>query len=432
MFKTNFYFVIDTEQSLQLLSQLLAHSPNISDILFKFISVQGLMHIAASRCAQSLRTIDAKVNDAALVAIQTLCQSCPNLRSLHLENDNHELYGDAIIQTVLQHCPLIEALPTYSWDMTDTSLNALANIHTLKQLHMSDYDYTSEAVQRVLTANSKLVALGLGSVDDALVKCIGRCCGNLTKLVLGRDATPAHCSSALVDLFKGCPLLDSFILYHQGAISHTALPALFEHCRHLTTLELVFMQPNEPLQLAEPVLYAPYPTLTKLKVTNHGISTGALLGIVTYCTNLQNVTLCSGNQVTDEVLTTLTQHCKSLRYLSLLGCRKVTTAGMIGMLKMATHCSTLRHLSLSTMPVTDAILTQISLSCPALVRLTLWNCRIGPITDVGIRAVAETCTRRTYLTIRIYSPDSITHTLDVPVLKNLYPHVRLDITDRRC
>ena len=422
-----FLFVIDNEQKEQFLANLLERSPILSAILFTFISNVGLEMIASSRCAPSLRTIDAKVNNDAVEAIQTLCQASPDLRSLNLRNDIHALEGDAITQTVVQHCPLIEALPTYLWNMTDTSLNALANIHTLKQAHIFDYDYSKDAVQRVLEANPNLVAIGLGCVDDALVRCIGRCCGNLTRLVLGQGVNPVQCSDALVDLFRGCTRLESLKLCLQGVISITVLYALFEYCHHLTTLELLFMLPGEHLLITEPVLYTCYPALTKLKVANHGISGSALQSIITYCTNLKEVTLCSCKQLTDDILITLVQNCTCLKSLSLSSCLSATIAGL---LEVATHCSSLSVLYLHNMPVNGDLLLQLSHYCTDLTRLTFMQCYGGPITEAGVVAVVERCTGLTFFSLRGNVVESLLHTLDVTKLQQLYPHITFEITGR--
>ena len=324
--------------------------------------------IAASRCGPSLQSIDVKVGSESLEAIQSLCQTCPNLKSLSLWNENFDMDGDEIVQTVVQHCPLIESISAESWRLSDTSLNALATIHTLKQLQLSVYGYTRAAVPQVLRANPNLISPSIGSVDDALVRCIGNSCGSVKRIQLGHEVHPAYCRSSLVELFRGCPLLESFILHQQGGMPSAVLRSLFESCRNLTELELVSTQPNEPSLVTDPVLYAPFPTLTKLRVTNHGVTTSALHSIITYCTNLQEVTLSCGKQVTDEIVITLTHNCTRLDTLCLVGCRSITIAGM---LEVAQPCSCLTSMTLMYIPVNDEVLIQISLHCCSFTRLTM-------------------------------------------------------------
>lgn len=183
------------------------------------------MQIASSPCAPSLRIIDAEVSYNAVEAIQAICQACPNLRSLHLRDCSADIDGDEIIETVVQHCPLIEALPT-SCELTDTAFNALANIHTLKELQVSAGDCSSEAVQRVVRANPHLtlVRIKMPIVDDALVRCIGDYSGNVTSLnLLQAGGTPSQSintvsNHARLDLFPGCPQLKFFYLSKPGGM----------------------------------------------------------------------------------------------------------------------------------------------------------------------------------------------------------------------
>lgn len=178
----------------------------------------------ASHCCPSLQIIKAQVDDNALEAIRAICKACPNLRSLSLCNDHFETKGDEIIQTLVQHCPFIETMSSSisePWELTDAGLDALATIHNLKNLELYAYDCTSAAIQRVLQSNPQLTFLHVyrEAIDDALVRCIGRCCGHLTSLQLSLDSSgPSFVSlnnACLIDLFRGCPLLEVFHLRHR-------------------------------------------------------------------------------------------------------------------------------------------------------------------------------------------------------------------------
>ena len=402
---------------------MLNNSSKLSDISFNHMSNVGLVLIA-SHCGASLWYIDANVERESSKAIQSLCQACPKLRAISLWNDSFDMDGDEIIQTIVQCCPFIQLMSTFSWRLSDTSLNALASIHTLKQLQLA-YGHTNAAVQPLLRANPDLVSLSLTVVDDALVRCIGRCCGHLERLKLGDVDHPAYCSSALMELFCGCPLLESFHLHQHGGMSNAALRALFEHCHGLTELQLVFKQPTVPSLIAEPVLYVPFPTLTKLWVANHGLPISALRDIFTYCTNLREVCLTCCKQVSDEILITLVQNCKSLDTLCLASCKIVTIAGLVA---VPTYCTSLRVLVLIYMSVNDKILLELSLNCRSLTRLSLLHCTSGPLTEAGVLTVLEGCTGLTLLAIHCSEPDSITPTLNLAKLKELYPHITFDIT----
>lgn len=150
----------------------------------------------ASPCTLSLRTINAQVDDDSHEAIQLICHTCLNLISLTLRNGSYDLDGDFINQSIAQHCPLIESMSTKHWTLTDAGLDTLATIHTmyssgstLKQPKVFSSECTSAALKRVVEANPYLRALKVANVDDGLVSCIGRCCGNLKRLALYTNET---------------------------------------------------------------------------------------------------------------------------------------------------------------------------------------------------------------------------------------------------
>ena len=110
------------------------HSYHLSEVSFKYISNEGLRQLAGSQCRPFLRTIEGRVDDSSLEAIQCLCKACPNIRSLVLWNDVCALDGDFISHNVAQYCPLMEQLSTERWTLTDAGLDALALVHTLENL----------------------------------------------------------------------------------------------------------------------------------------------------------------------------------------------------------------------------------------------------------------------------------------------------------
>ena len=132
-------------------SLILNKNPNLSEICFKYISNEGL-RLIATHCGQSLRRIEARVGDESADAIKALCQACPNLIVLILGNE--DVSGDEIIPTIVEYCPMIEVVSADKWHLTDTAMNALANLHTLKELKLFDYaSCSSQAIQRVLQSN---------------------------------------------------------------------------------------------------------------------------------------------------------------------------------------------------------------------------------------------------------------------------------------
>ena len=418
---------------MQLLSQVLTHNPKLSEICLKSISNDGLALIVASQCGPSLRSIRAKVDDDALGAIQSLCRACSNLRSLSLRNSSDELLnGDAIILTAVQHCPSIEVLSTERWTLTDAGLDLLASIYTLKQLKITSPGCTSAVIQRVLRANPSLVLIRvyIAHLDDALVRCIGNYCGNLKSLALIRHSSTLLNDSTLLELFKGCPLLQSFEMYQQSGMSNTVLRALFEYCRDLTELVLSLDKGNgtpdstQVLDL-EPVLDSHYPTLTKLKITGEGVSDHALHDMFTYCTNIREIKLRNCKQIIDETITILAQNCCKLASLDLYHCKSITIHGMI---QLVTYCTTLTSLTLTGMHVSDIVLVQLSHKCStSIVHLHIYQAPDEIITEAGVLSVVERCTGLTFLTVRGGIKLPLTRKLDLLKQGQMYKHIKFDI-----
>ena len=388
------------------------------------------MHIAASQCCPSLEIIEAVVDDDAVEAIQFLCKACPYIRNLYLGNNSSNLDGDAIVQTVAKQCPFIEVLSTDRWTLTDAGLDALATVHYLTELSLRSDNCTSAAIQRVVEATTNLTVFSVHTsvIDDALVSCIGSLCGHLTSLDLHQargDTSISVSYKAFIDLFRGCPLLESVILYQQSGMSNATLRALFDNCHCLTEVVLFAGAFSEGSSIGvEPILCALYPSLTKLEVLYGGVIDSALREIFTYCTNLREVRASCNQDLTDETVKVLAQNCRSLDTLYLSGCLNVTIAGM---LEVATHCSNLSHFSLHNIPINDEVLIQLSLNCPHLTSLTLLYCFGGVVTAAGI---LERCTGLTSLTVVGSIAKSLTPTgttLNLAELRQSYPCINFDI-----
>ena len=429
---TNLSFFIGKEETTQLFSRLLEHSPDLFEISFEHISNEGLRLIASSHCAPSLRNIECRVNDNALELIKTICKSCPNLRELIVGNDDFNLLGDEIIHTAVEYCPLIEVLSIHMWHLTDVGLDILASIHTLTELKVTSDECTRAAVQRVIEANTNLTLLRIDVadiVDEALVRCIGHCCRNLTILLLYRSApSPALVSSnAFCDLFRGCPLLEYFQLRQQTEMPNTAIRAMFQYCTHLAEVTLLVGKPTEASLLdVEPVLYTNYPSLTKLRVTGdgndgEGLAYNAFRSIFTHCFNLQEVHISNCNQITDEVIKVLAQHCNSLDSLTLVDCGNVSMSAILEVVK---RCTKLKTLILYNMPISDELLIQLSHHCLGLSR---FHCSDGVVTEAGLLVLLEGCSRLSFLTLRGPVTKPLLTTLDLGKLKQIYPHIEFEI-----
>ena len=416
---------------------MLNNSPQLFEVCFKYISPEGLFRIAAPHSRPPLRIIKALVDHNSLETLKLLCQACPNLIKLQLIFAHSEVLIDGVILAAVQYCPLIEELPTQSMCLTDTALNALATISTLKTLKLYPRRCTSAAIQRVLQSNrANLLTISIEGefVDDALVRCIGRCCGNLKSLKLVLYGTLAFSDSSLQDLFRGCSQLEVLTLrQHAGGMSSATLQALFQYCQRLVELDLSI---NTVTSVnSEFVLHTPYPTLTKLRLTGKGVDDQTLRDIFTYCSNLKEVSLSGCIEVTDETMSVLAHSCNSLCQLALCYCTSISVT-ITGMLEVATYCSSLTVLYLCSMPISDKVLLQLSLNCRHLTSLQAQLCTGGPVTEVGIVTLLQACTGMTRLTIQnhilTYVPAVLDPTMNVEKLGQLYPHIKYNLRQLRC
>ena len=196
-----------------MLSQEFQNNHDLSEILFQSVTNDELQ-MPSCQCRPSLRIIKANVGTSSLEAVRSICTAFPSPGSfiLAIRSFAVDFECDAIIQTVVQRCPMIESISITRWALTDAGLDALANIHSLKQLRLYLHQCSTAFVERVFEANPALASLSIdkASIDDALVRCIGNNCGNLKRLELIRFDRSALGDNTLFHLFRGCPLLKSF------------------------------------------------------------------------------------------------------------------------------------------------------------------------------------------------------------------------------
>ena len=400
------------------------------------------MHIAASQCGPSLRIINARVDEHALEEIKSICRASPNLRDLRLRFKSGQVRIDDVILTAVRYCSLIEVLPTLCTIMTDVSMNALGTIHTLREFTLTCNDCTSTAIQRVLQFNPHLTLLliYIKDFDDALFRCIGRYCRNLKSLKLRKLTLPAPSDNLLQDIYRACPQLEVVEVRMLRGNSTETLQVLFESCHNLARLDIRMHESVNPddeddedelstiteqaQPAGEPVLFAPYPTLTRLYVWNGDAVDRDLSSIFTYCTNLREVHLEYCINVTVETIKMLSQSCPRLNTFRLDRCKNICIAVM---LQVATELpSNLTTLELSGMPVNDEVLIQLSLRCRSLTCLHMFRCEDGPITETGILAVIETCPDLASINVNAFKVPYPLFTPDFTNLRQLYPLIKFD------
>ena len=424
-------FPTDCEDLELLLLKLFINSPNLLVIMFKFISEMGLELITSSPYKSSLRVINTDVGYPSLNEIKAICQTCPKLLILDLRcvdfSDRHDtISGDEVVKTILQCCPLIQMIPIENWPLTDAAIDSLASIHSLTKLSLGDNaDCSSLAIQRVLQSNPNLSYVHFTGefIDDALFSCIGNNCGNLKILYIELEIVSTLTDLAFQDLFRGCPLLVNVELdLLEGVLSNTTLATMFQSCRQLAILKLA--TDSSPSDIGgEYVLDNCYPSLTELKVNFDAVADSALQAIFTHCTGLRHVSLEDCHQITDETIKILARSCPVLDTLCIQACSLVTLAGT---LEMATHCTSLSTLNLISQHISDELLIQLSLHCTSLNTLMLQNYK-GVVTEVGIAAVADRCTRLESFMLTANSPgreSEMLLILERMNAKTLYPHIK--------
>ena len=400
------YFIGDNR--VPSLSQLLKNSNNLTYVTFESICSEGLKLIA-SYCGSSLRVIKAEVNSDSKEAIIALCKSCPNLTICDLQCQSEEnINGDEVIQAAVRHCLLIEVLPIAKWTLTDAAVGSLATIHTLKVLKLSSScTYAYESLYRALHANPSLEELeihGKSHINATAESSIGRHCGNLRKVYIPHYRYTSYIldSQALWNVFHGCRLLEEVSLH--CIVTNATLRTLFQYCRCLSKLNISCSE--APIVILpvdnEPILYDVYPSLTSLGLchTFGGTTSVVFRDIFTYFTSLRTVDLAACSLVTDDLLLTLTHTCCKLEVLYFFSCANVTVAGL---LEALSHCPTIRELYVSCLPFDDEALVQVSLICPKLNKFALYSCT-GFITEIGVLAVADTCTQLRVLTLSSQVP----------------------------
>ena len=385
----------------------------------------------ACYCGANLRIIDAKSIDYdSRDEVKAIFKVCTNLSVLR---DSSQAYyhtsGDDVIITAVQHCPSIEVLPTHVWHLTDVAMNALSTMHTLKELKLFAYfkSCSSAAIQRVLQSNPLIQSLDLeGSlIDDALVKCMSKYCGNLKRLELTKLRYFGISTQDYIDLFRGCPLLKECKLEEPGGMSSEALTALFQYCPHLTSLDLRWYT-SDTTQVGHPVLFTPTttatPSLTKLKIYGRCLSYNALRDICTYCINLQKVSLFNCVHVTDDMIKKLVQYCNKLKVITIGTCDHVTLTGLSF---IATYCTTLTGIRLSKLPINDNVLILLSTYCYKLDAISLESCE-GVITELGILSIIDKCIQLTCMRISCIDL-KITPMIESMIRGEVYKHIDFDI-----
>ena len=351
-------------------------------------------------------------------AIINLSRKCPNLTTfefdlstMKLDYDDEEVTSstfDACARAVAKYCTNLEVLSLSGWDITDACMPALSTLTSLKELDLTKCsDLSSEPIQAMLRALPGLAKLSLDEIpaDEALLRCVGESCHNLTYLRL----TVEDCGQvALETMIRACPLLEDVNLGPDVDHADAVLVALSTYCRGLKVLDIVGATDvgmrallRHCTQLTDLILWAmapfvhpeltvselPCPSLTKLTINNRDMTDIQFSTLFSHCPNLAKLYLNSCHLMSNMTLAIIAQYCTQITSLELEDsdeCR-LTIPGIATLL-------TLRCLTISDMSVDSATLKALATGRCAhtLTEITLGNC-----TDVAIDdmlAFVSSCT----------------------------------------
>ena len=370
--------------------------------------------------------------------IEFFCKGSPTLKKLSIIDPGIGRVTDAAVQSIVKHCPHIEAMPLCEWDrITDLSLTYLSELSFLRELDLSHCQYlTSAGVQGLLEANRKLEVLILKDaysgdattpklIDDALLRCIGINCPNLVSLCmcLGNSAVTTASFDAMI---KGLPALNAILLDDYNK-PNTILPMLGMYCKGLKDvhirniacsdddfvsmcqscplIEILHLRDIECLtDISVLALAASCPLLEQLTLySNNHITDDSMCVLFTSAIHLTSVTLDGLKYITDKSILTLLRYHPKLKQLGLHKNPRLTDYCILA---IPTHCPHIQSLSLWSMTnlIHETIVT-LSRYCKQLQILFLYDCDI--ITNDTVLNILKNCKKQlTYINIQLNSIDT--------------------------
>ena len=130
------------------------------------------------------------------------------------------------------------------------------------------------------------------------------------------------------------------------------------------------------------------PCLSSIDISSDNITDDTLQSIAEHCTGLQSLSLNYCWEITEAGLIAISEHCTGLQSLNLNDCEQITDASIIS---MSTHCTGLEKLHLDDCHhITDGSIISISTHCTGLQSLNLYGCI--QITDTSIISISTHCT----------------------------------------
>nr|XP_019954595.1 PREDICTED: F-box/LRR-repeat protein 17 [Paralichthys olivaceus] len=286
-----------------------------------------------------------QVNDDLLVKIASRRQ---NVTEINI-SDCRGVH-DHGVSSLASHCPGLQKYTAYRCkQLGDMSLSALAtHCPLLVKVHVGNQDkLTDDALKKLGEHCSELKDIHLGqcySITDEGMVALARGCQKLQRLYLQENkqvtdrsvqAVAEHCPELQFVGFMGCPVTSQGVIHltalrnlsvldlrHISELNNETVMEVVRKCRNLSSLNLclnwsindrcVEIIAKEGRSLKE--LY-----LVSCKITDH-----ALIAIGQYSSTIETVDAGWCKDITDQGATQIAQSSKSLRYLGLMRCDKVS------------------------------------------------------------------------------------------------------------
>jgi hypothetical protein len=318
----------------------------VETVLFNSPCLRRLRHLDVSGCA-----------DLTSADFVKLMKNCPLLRTVQIGSRFHRCWlGDGAI-----HALTSSRLETLSMEnvnsVTDTgvaaALSGCSNLRCVRLIGCSTVgDATVGAIAEAcphlrsftLTDNHCVTPNGLAvltsSCEDMHELNIRRCRARLPSVTASKSTELRHftyvghlvCRDAGLGAFlRGRPLLTKLEL--RGISLKTAVEMLtgIPFLSNLTVLTIT-ESPEVPPDLLQ-ILVGTAPRLLHLTLQNLPVNCEVMLCIVRSCGLLRGLDLSWCDSLNDLAVAALTDRCPQLERLAVKGCSKVTTAGLLRVLR---------------------------------------------------------------------------------------------------
>jgi Leucine Rich repeat len=325
--------------------------------------LRGRMMTKPMSSLQSLHVEISTYSTANHRSLLALIKYAPSLQSLSLvhSNDVASMLTDSSLLLLMRQWPILKHLylhleGTYDDSLSDMSLTALPECCPL--------------LESLCLSNMRLASTNT-------IAAIARAC-HRTLRRLELFCMTYHDAVTLI-ISKTTNVLEQLSMTDDGQLSHAAILGAVQHCSRLVSLSIWGPPTSSPYQIHAFIL------------ANISIVTDALIqDLVMVCpcmsTTLEMLSLEGCYRITNEGIDWLNA-CTLLRKLNISGLFQVTGSQIKHLVKHLVH---LQELDIShCQHISDAVLDSISVYCPRLERLVLFDC--PRVTDVAVIHLWRAC-----------------------------------------